>query len=128
MIVSALTFLDCGSSERTEFDSCVAIHATAAYAHLEALVRGNMTELRIAVGGDVVQLGVGKVRLLAAHHSLVRAAQRGREPRRVVVHYMLELLLLLRRRDAAQPRSALGALLAHGKGLPQTNTDRVGAY
>jgi len=94
----------------------VAIHATALYAHLETLVRGIMMELRIVVRCDVVQLGVGKARLVSAHHGLVRAAQRGREPRRVVVHCVLELLLLLRRRDAGQPRSASGALRAAREG------------
>lgn len=80
-----------------------------------------MMELRIVVRCDVVQLGVGKARLVSAHHGLVRAAQRGREPRRVVVHCVLELLLLLRRRDAGQPRSASGALRAAREGATDQN-------
>ena len=40
-----------------------------------------------------------KVRLAAAHHGFVRAAQ-DREPRRVVVHGVLDLILLLRRRHS----------------------------
>jgi hypothetical protein len=59
---------------------------------LEGLARGS---LEARAKGSMHQ-----VRLAAAHHGVVRAAQRDREPWRVVVHRVLDLILPLRRRHS----------------------------